>query len=228
MASTDKQYALTLIADPQIGTSGADLDRLQKAAIDQLSKIRGLENEAAQRAIFTGLALHRIKFSIGHGKWEPWVKDNVKDIAARQVRYYMKLALVFLASSKPAKTELLALGGANVDLATLESVGARRFVQRVQTFVGDLSLNELLEKHGIKGMTRGDDDAAETPTGAGEQLLFTEIAEMFHSMRSSILTPESLMRLQPKQLDAINAEMENAHSLWRKLYDEARGNRKSS
>lgn len=221
---SDKAKALSLIADPQIRTTGANLTRLQTNTIAQLEKIRGLENEAALRAVFTGLALNRIKFSMERGTWMPWLKDNAKEVGQRQANYYMKLAIVFLVKTRAAKTEMLVLAGDRVELS--DHSGAA-LAKKAESFVGDLSLNELLEKHGIKGLTRGgdDDDGEDLPHGggAGEQMIFTEISGHLFGLRETVLNRENIMRLEPKQLDALKTEIERTRTEFLKLYEQARG-----
>src|SRR5258708_24967338 len=145
-------------------------------------------------------------------------------VRRRQIQYYMKLALVFLEKSKAAKIEMAALPGDGVEIVDFTSTAAKRFADRATDFVGDLSLTELLEKHNIKGITRGDDDDAEpTPAGAGEQLLFTEISDHLFGLRTGILNRENLMKLEPKQLDALKLEIESTRTEFLKLYEQARG-----
>jgi hypothetical protein len=113
--------------------------------------VKTLERDAALRAIFVGIYLHRIKAGTKHGEFMPWVKKNVKGTGYSQCNFYMKLAAVFVEETNLTKPELLALPGDKANLAlTPSDAQAKKFMAKAQKFVGDLSLNELLDQHGIK------------------------------------------------------------------------------
>jgi hypothetical protein len=223
--SDSKKHALTVLANAQMSTSGGHLDRMKKVVVEQLALVTKLENEAALRGLLCGLALHRVKASLKHGEWVPWQTSCLK-AGRSQVNNYMRLATVFVAKARLSQPELLALDcneGGLVEAG--DNAMTRRLFAAAEKFVGSCSLNELLIKYGIKGVTRDTDSADDTPTGgtAGEQMLFQEIAEHMQGLRLTLLKPEHLMRLQPAQLDAINVEMESSVARWRKLYREAKG-----
>jgi len=149
--SDDKKVALALLDDKQIRTTGANLDTLQRAAITQIALVRRMESESALRAILVGMALMRVKHSLAHGEFMPWLKKNLDATAHRQANYYMRLGLVFLEKTKATKPEVLALPGDQAELSLDNIEGpARRLMEKMTKFVGDKSLNELLSEHAIK------------------------------------------------------------------------------
>ncbi len=185
--------------------------------------ISKLEGEAALRAIFAGVALHRIKASLKHGEFGPWLSSQ-EDVAKKsQVNNYMRLASVFLEKTRATKAELLALTGSNEALFT-PGEEARSFVAKVEKFVGESSLNELLIKYGIKGVVREGDDG-ENPNapapGADGQLYFSEVSQYLYGFRTTALRPESLARLTPEQLRAVREEHDAQNAELHQLCDKA-------
>lgn len=218
----DKKHALSLLADPQLSTTGGQLAALQTATISQLALIRRLESESALRAVLVGLALHRIKASLPYGQFGPWLAQNV-EAKRSQANNYMRLSTAFIAQARATKVELLAMPG---DLAlSSEEPGARKLLAKALSFVGECSLNELLVKYGIKGVTREGDEPANDGSPATEadgQLFFAEIAEHVLGIRTSVLNPQNIARLTPRQLDDLRAELANLNSEFTRLYDQAR------
>ena len=149
MSKTKNSSALVVLSDPQICTSGANLEKLQHAAISQLTQIRQLESESALRALVVGFAFHRIKASVKHGEFMPWIKANVDSAGHRQANYYMRLAVAFTEVARVSKVEILAAPEDGSALTTADDV-AKRFMAKAAKFVGAKSLNELLREHGIK------------------------------------------------------------------------------
>jgi hypothetical protein len=228
---SDKKHALALVSNPKFALC-TNLDALQKACLEQLTLIRRLESEGAMRAIFTGLALHRIKASLKHGEFGPWLEANVNQLGRRQVNYYMRLALECLARTRATVVELVALPDGCVAMNATD-IGSRRFAERVEKFVGECSLADLLVKYGIKGVVRDGDAGTEGDTGAvgtdaDGQMFFAEIAEHVLGIRKSVLNAENIARLSPRQLDDLRAELANLNSEFSKLYDQARGKRKDA
>jgi len=158
MSNAPSNYALTVLADAEIRTV-VTVSKLQAVAIDQLAAIPRIEREAALRAILCGLTLLRIKASLPHGQWEPWVRQVRGQTATSgsvlpgvaQVRFYMRLAIAAIECTKATVPEIVSLPGNQTELA-LEPAdeSARRLMTKLVDFVGRSSLNELLSEHGIK------------------------------------------------------------------------------
>lgn len=192
-----------------------------------MEEIRKVERMTAQRAIVLGVTLWKVRLSLPHGQWMPWQQQHLA-ASKSQVNYFMRLALVFLVKSRATKTELRALPGDSVELAPKDEL-SRALLARLEKFVGECSLNELLVKHGIRGVTRDTDaqggDSA--PGQPGEQMLFTEVAEHFYSLRQNLCRREVILRYTPEQLDAAKREIDEIRSAFLALYQEARGTPRS-
>jgi hypothetical protein len=219
---TNKANALALLNDSKC--SPVNISTLGDICRRHLEEIRQMERTAAQRAIVLGLTLWRIRGALPHGAWVPWQEKHLS-AGRTQVNYIMRLALVFLTKSRATKIELRALPTDSTELAANDEL-SRALVARLEKFVGECSLNELLVKFGIKGVTRdtGDesaDDQGTTP--AGEQMLFTEVCEHFYSIRQTLCRRETLMRYTPDQLDSAKRELDEIRSAFMALYHEARG-----
>jgi hypothetical protein len=80
--STDKPLASLAELATKIN---AEFTAIKKADQD-------LNKSVVQRAIIFGRTLSQAKESVGHGKWEKWLKDNCRKISARTAQRYMKLA----------------------------------------------------------------------------------------------------------------------------------------
>lgn len=221
---SNKAQALALLNDSkfapdQICTIGAIFRR-------HLEEIQRAERVTALRAITLGLALWKVRLALPHGQWMPWQAEHL-GVGGRQVNYYMRLALVFLLKSRATKTELRALPVDSVELTSTDAL-SRSLFSRLEKFVGECSLNELLVKHGIRGVTRDTDSASDEDTsgGPGEQMIFTEVCEHFYSIRQNLCRRETIMRYTPEQLDAAKRELDEIRSSFLALYAEARGTRK--
>jgi hypothetical protein len=155
MSKTPSNYALTILGSAEIRTV-ATVSELQAKALDQLVAIPRIEREAALRAILCGLALHRVKVSLPHGEFVPWLEKCTTgallvEAGLRQARYYMRLALVAVDSTKASVPEILALPGGQAELALEnQDEAARRLMTKLMEFVGERSLNQLLGDLGIK------------------------------------------------------------------------------
>lgn len=165
------KYALKVLAAPELRAAKPDLKQLQAAAVDMLQGVSNSENRAAKAAPIAGILLLRVKASLPHGQFTPWMEkltgeEKDKDgkaqkrttgallprLSVRQLQYYMRLSLVFLEKTKLEKPDLLALGDGKTALDLGDKHKAKDFMAALDEFVGDRSLNELLIKHDIKSV----------------------------------------------------------------------------
>jgi hypothetical protein len=225
--STQK-HALTVIASPELRAPAAEIDQLKEAAIAQCAAITDLEGKAAIGGILAGMTLHRVKASLKHGEFGPWLNQistsggNLK-IKHSQASNYMRLALVFIEKADAQKFEMMALTGGGELLDLTETSQGQSLASKLQKFVGDSSLNELLVKYNIKGVTReGDEPADKTKVGVTKDF-FADVAEHLDGWRKIVTSRESLMRLSPQQLDLLQQSVSDGYAQFRKLYAEARG-----
>jgi len=220
------KHALTLIAKSELASSL--LPELPQIIAGQLEAIRTLESKAAGVALQLGGSLWAVKTTLKHGQFQPWIHSNVEGRGYRACAYYMKLVLQFAESARLTAEEWAALP--SLSDALPEDGPARSVWVKRAKFIGELSLSELLIKHGIKSvglkheLTAGDDQTA-LPASDDGQLFFAEIADHLMGLRSTVLKPESLMRLTPDQLDNLKTEIEHTRTEFLKLYEQARGKR---
>lgn len=229
--SKPAKHALTVLASPELRVDAKGLEKLKKAAVAQCAAVSEMEGRAAVGGILAGLTLHRVKASLKHGEFGPWIAQigtsgsNLAPVTQRMCNNYMRLALVFLEKTKANTTNLLALPGDKAGLELAESNDGRALAEKLQKFVAGCSLNELLIKHGIKGVVREGDAGTEdggTTAAAGGEDYFADVAQTLDGFRQIVTSRESLVRLSPKQLDLLNETVSDAVAQFRKLYAEAR------
>jgi hypothetical protein len=208
--------ALTLLSDPQIATGGGNLESLQKTTVEQIDLIKRMESESALRAVLVGLALHRIKASLKHGAFGKWQTENLNAKRA-QVGYYMRLAIVCLEDAGFSKPETLGLSEIGTDLATSDAASAKRAFKKIQDFVGEKSLNELLVEHGLKSTGAGGGSNSSSGTGGGEDPLLADTATHLMGLRALILDPDQIKRFTASQLKDIEVQLASALDEFRKL-----------
>jgi len=154
MSKSNKQTnALQIIAKAQMSTTGGHLDDVTEQCIHELKMISSMEGAAALRALRFGLVMHQAKALVPHGGFITWQKTTFEGKSRAQCNYYMQLALVFIASMRLNAVEVLKLPNAQLDLALADQEDTtRRVLEKAAKFIGETSLNELLIKHGIKGV----------------------------------------------------------------------------
>lgn len=221
--------ALTLVSTPEFAVAKDDIAKLKEAAVAQVSAISQLETKAALGAIIAGLTLHRVKVSLPHGQFGKWIEQISTSggnltVKKSQANNYMRLALVFIEKAKVQKPDLLALPGDQLSLDVEAGELTRRFFTKADKFVAGLSLNELLIKHGIKGvglkteLGQGDDDdddqTPEQKAAAARERAWQEAFESVQRIRASLTEPERAHLLSdPKQIETLKAEVVELNQL---------------
>ena len=230
MSNSPQKHALALISRPEFAVAKDELKKLQASAIAQVRAVAELEAKAGMGACIAGFTLLRVKRSTPHGKFGAWIEASAKNgVGHRQANYYMRLAMVFLEKSKVQAPDLLALPGDQLSLEIGDNHAAKQFFTKLQKFVGDHSLTELLIKHKIKGVglkteleTEADDEDDAPPPGQAEDY-FTEVAERVYGFRQLVTSRENLARLTPQQLETLNQTVTDSVAEFRRLYEEAKG-----
>lgn len=133
--------ALGLFSDSKLRPAGDALSRLQAQAVADLQQIQTAERRTAQDALRLGVRLHAVKLALPHGEWGRWQEQHLDGVGRRQVNYYMRLAAV--AAPKLGRKALVSI------VACQEDADA---TARLERFVGDSSLTDLLIKHGIRAV----------------------------------------------------------------------------
>ncbi len=183
-----------------------------------------LERKAAAGAILAGITLHRVKASLPHGAFGPWIAQKLTRLtswtpgtAKVNASFYMRLSLTFVEKVRVDKSMLLALphDGESLDLGA--SKEAKKLASALEKFVGDCSLTELLIKHGIKGvglktaLEQGDEDETDdsaTPAQLAEQTRM-EALQWVSGLHKAISDPNRFQHLtsDPKTLRTLHNEI---------------------
>lgn len=225
MGKPNTIIALATFTAPELRADAKQLAHLQQGVIEQVKVMTRLRGEEALRGLLVGMTLLRIKASLPHGQFTPWIKGNLA-WSERYCRYMMQLGLVFVEKTKAKKPEILALPGEQVELALDGMEGAQRQIfAKAQKFVGDLSLTELFEKHGLKEVkklggkrTAADDgeDAKEPVTP--EQLTARareDLAEWIATGRQLLLTDNVCQHLAPADIRSLDDGLKALCAEWR-------------
>lgn len=210
-----KTGALALI-DNAPRPPAASLLRLQQTVAREFALIPEREMTNAVSAVVIGLGLHVIKGSLERGQFTAYLEETLtsvnkwtKGTAKVNASYYMRLALAALEEVKPSRPEMLALTDGSV--ASEKSSGvAGKYVERLQRWIGERSLNELLVDEGIKGgggSNGGAGKAIDVPAApAGDQLLL-DLSSHYMGLRDVLLKPENLKRLTARQIEETEREL---------------------
>lgn len=209
MASAES-LALALVTKSDPG--GSLLKKLPARLTAELALIQKLEAQTTGRAIRVGLWLWQAKARVPHGQFKAWIESAVTGRGYRQCAFYMKIALVFAEKSRVGEKGLAALLQHDFKRAP-KNAEAKDALAKLAAFIGDLSLNELLIKHGIKGvglkaeLTEGEAPPAAT---AGEQLeLVWEQAYQPAKSLADLLVERAAI-LTPDKREALAAELTRA------------------
>ena len=154
-----KKQARELLSSEQLAAHDTEaIDQLKHSALRQLGAVQQLSQQHAAGCVLCGLTLHRVKASLRRGEFEPWM-DSLRAeksttgglLPSRSMRfYYMKLATVFVERTGTLLPHLLALPGDQFGLEIPDSDAGRELAEKLTAFVGDQSLNDLLDRYKIK------------------------------------------------------------------------------
>jgi hypothetical protein len=217
-------HALTVLAAPELAVAKDDFKKLETAAGAQCGAISMLERKAAAGAILAGLTLHRVKSNLPYGKFGGWIDQKLTKLtswtpgtAKVNASYYMRLSIAFVEKVRADKSMLLALprDGDSLELGTGKD--AKRLSGALEKFIGDLSLNELLIKHGIKGVglktaltaggadTGGDEPL--TPAQQAEQAFLT-LWTSAQEIHAALTDPNRMQQLtDAAKIEQLKAEL---------------------
>jgi hypothetical protein len=165
--SEKTKAALVVLNDGgAIITDKHELSRFQSDTAKQLALIFKTEHDNVLRRIFVGLALWRIKASLKHGEFGPWLKKNVA-AGHSHINHMMRAAQTFVEHARLDKPDVLTLTNGQLAVeVTGKDAPTRKLIASAEKFVGELSWGELLDKHGIKDAAKT--GGARTATKAGE------------------------------------------------------------
>ncbi len=125
------------------------LERIEESIQRDIALSGKLDKAGAMVGIKIGLALQAGKGLLRHGEYEGWVGAKFGEaFSERKAQYFAKLASAFLRSNEGASLALPAPKDAGKWLVVADDGSALQ--KGVESFVGDLTLGELLDKHGVR------------------------------------------------------------------------------
>lgn len=219
--------ALALLTTTQV--EQATVNKFSDSVATEFALIPQQERMNAARAILVGIGLHAVKASLKHKQFTPWMEANLtqgkiwtKTTAIKNASFFMRLAIAFVDQAKPTRPEMLAItaaGSVSTDGANAE--GMKKIMARIDKFIGDRSLNEMLVDEGIKtsGSSSGGSKAAIDVggTSTGDDPLFADTASHLMGLRSLLLDPETVKRFTATQLDDIEKQLASGLDQFRQL-----------
>jgi len=125
------------------------LERIEASIMRDIQLSGKLDKAGAMVGIKIGLALQSAKSLLRHGEYEGWVASRFGDVfSERRAQYYAKLAASFLRSSDGSTLALPAPRDAGNWLVVADE--GSQLQKAVESFVGDMTIGELLDKHGVR------------------------------------------------------------------------------
>lgn len=184
--------------------------------LDTLAAIARHEAQATKFALQIGVILWQAKAELPHGQFQPWIKENIAGKSYRSCAYYMKLTMAFVETVRPGSALLECLSGMDFDKADLD-FNEQGTLAAIAKFTGDLSLTELLIKHGIKGvglkgeLLGGEAPLALTPEAQQQQELELIWSQAYQPAKSlADLIAEKAQGFTADQREALQAELSRA------------------
>ena len=132
-----------------------DAEDLGRRAAAMLAHCDGLKKERTIKCILAGIFLAQVRVELGHGPFGKWLEKHlchsVKNgsESTRTAYRYIALAAAFSRSSRMLLPELIGANQLSLDLANVQDEGGRTLLAKLDTFVGQRGLTELMKKHGV-------------------------------------------------------------------------------
>lgn len=198
----------------------ANLEQLCARANEQYAAIRDSDRSNSLRGVFLGVLFWQIKNECGHGQFMKIASERMRDIPVRTRNELMKLALTFVERTKLALPERFNIPDAQLALTLDDARGTEKeMVTRALSFIGELSLHELMIKHGIravglkKDLTEEASEADDSNLPVEEQIrrrreqLFGGSIEHLNFLHKTLTVTENLTLLDNTQLEAIETKL---------------------
>jgi hypothetical protein len=232
--SKAQQYALTVLAAPELKYDQAGVAKLTAAIGVEFQAIRQLQREDAARFTILGSMLLRLKHSLpARGGFQAVAQKIICDAtgwtpatALKNASLAMRLAMTFIEKAKVSKPDLLALPGDQLTLDVGDNHPAQRFLSKLSTFVGELTRTELLIKHGLTGVglkteltdgngdESGDELTDEQRAQFAREQAWLETWTATQQLRASLTEPDKLQLISdPKHFEQLKAEVVELNKL---------------
>lgn len=125
------------------------LDQLEACIRRDIQLSGKLDKAGAMVAIRLGLALQWGKALLRHGEYQDWVRARFGDVfSERKAQYYSNLAAKFLESPEASTINIPAPAEMGNWLVVADD--GSQLQTCVESFVGDCTIAELLDKHGVR------------------------------------------------------------------------------
>jgi hypothetical protein len=184
------------------------LPEMPRIVGEKLGLIRAADRQQILLAFQIGALLWRTKASLKHGEFQDWIRTNVDGRGYRSCARYMKLTLRLAEErslSDRGWTALLDLH--RVDDEALSGAEAEA-AEAVSSFARDLSLTELMVKHGIMGVgLKSELTSEEPPALTAEQQQQQELALIWEQTYTPAKT---LADVLTEKAGALNADQRSA------------------
>lgn len=212
------------LAEPRVKKFGEAIART-------FGEIAHQERMNPQRAIIVGLALPILKQSMKHGQWEPWKAANLtngkvwtKATALKNASLYTRLAAEFVRQVKPDAEEVLAItAGGTIALHPCKDAAGAKLVKRIEEFVGEKSLSELIAEH-VSDTPKSTPAGSNTPAiAADDNTLLQDLGEWVANLRKTVTDPEQLKRFTPAALKAVETQLSDILEDHRKALEALKG-----
>jgi len=218
---------ISLVASSAFHLAAPAAKKLMGRTLRDFVTFTKLEKKAASTAVVTGFSLHRVKVS-AKGEFRQFIECDLSkkmnwtpDTAVKNSSFYMRLATAFYESAGLSQTTVIAaLDG--------DAKANKAFNAALSKFIGDLSLNEVLIREGIKGvgLKTALEDSKPAPAGNDAALsaedkiaqarvqAWEENWTAAQRIRAALTEPEQLQLLtDPKQLETLHAELVELNKL---------------
>lgn len=208
----------TKVAAPAVKSFGSKVAKT-------FTGIAKADQTTAVNAILVGMSLPVLKASLPKGTFTTWMKSNLtqgkiwsETTAIKNASFYTRLACKVLDETKVSGNEVLAITNGKTVLGKPgKDAQATKLVKAITDFVGERSLNELLETYDIKKGAGGGGGGNNLPAlPADDATLLQDIAEAMLSLRKTVTDPNTLKRLTAGQISQLEKQLDDTQEDFRK------------
>jgi len=225
MSSQSKQHAIAVLTSAQIRHDDEfDQAAAALAVRREIEAIRREQGQTAMRGLRLGIVLWCVKRALPHGAFMPWVKGCFAAHYSSATRY-MKLARYFVEKTGADLPEILAIEGAQIELALDAANGPQAAIfRKAQKFIGDKSLTELLAE--ATGPIQIDDSDTEgnplTSANPGE-VIVSETAQHIHFLKLTLLDDAALLHVSKQVGEQIKDDLWSLYENYRTKHEQRFG-----
>jgi hypothetical protein len=214
----NSETARAIVTSASANWCGGPIQRQHgKALAKRFELVRRAGYDGAFNALCVAMLLWQARGQLGRGagkkgSFMAWVAEHVAESAHRTCTDYMKLGMIFAETTAITRAEAHAMiylkpRGAKTD-------AEKTAVEKLSAFIGDLSIFELMVKHGVRGVglkSALTGDSEETPAlTAGEQMELVWSQAYKPAKTLADLLTEKAASLDKDKRDVLAAELKRA------------------